>query len=99
VPVTVTVYVPAGVEAVVAIVSVEVAVEPGVSGTLAELKEVVRPLAAGDTVAVSATDPVNPELVSVHVEVAELPARKLAGVAAAHKSEKSAPTVIVTVAE
>ncbi len=80
-------------------VSVGVAVEPGVSEMLVELRVAVKPVAVGDTAAVSATVPVNPELVRVHVEVAELPARKLAGVAAAHESEKSAPTVIVTVAE
>jgi hypothetical protein len=96
--VAVTVYVPAGTAAVVDIVSVEVAVEPGVRGTLAELKVVVNPLAAGDTDAESATEPVNPELVRVQVEVAEPPATKLGGVAALHESEKSAPTVIVTVA-
>jgi len=94
----VTVYVPAGVDAVVAMVSVEVPVEPGVRETLVGLKVAVKPLAAGDTAAVSATDPVNPELVRVQVEVAEPPATKLAGLVAVQESVKSAPTVIVTVA-
>jgi hypothetical protein len=60
VPVTVTVYVPAGVEAVVAIVNVEVAVEPGARLTLAGAKLNVIPVAAGATVAESPTVPAKP---------------------------------------
>jgi len=86
------------VAAVVAIVWVEVPVPPGVRLTLAGAKVKVIPVAAGATVAESATLPVKPALVSVTVDVAELPARKLAGVATAHETEKSAPTVTVTVA-
>jgi len=97
-PVTVTVYVPDGVDVVVAIVSVEGAVPPETSVTLVGLIVVVRPVAVGDAAALRFTVPANPELVSVHVDVAELPARKLAGVAAAHEIAKSAPTVTVTAA-
>jgi hypothetical protein len=86
------------VDVVVAIVSVEVAVPPEASVTLVGLIVVVRPVAVGDAAALRFTVPANPELVTVHVDVAELPARKLAGVAAAHKTEKSAPTVTVTAA-
>ena len=81
-PVTVTVYVPAGVEAVVAIVRVEVPVEPGVRLTLVGANVNVIPVAAGDTVADRATLPVKPLLLRVIVEVADPPAVKLAGVAA-----------------
>jgi hypothetical protein len=70
-PVTVTVYVPAGVEAVVAIVSVDVAVEPGVRLTLVGTNVNVIPVAAGDTVADNATLPVKPRLLAVIVEVAD----------------------------
>ena len=79
VPATVTVYVPAGVEAVVAIVNVEVAVEPGVRLTLVGANVNVMPVAAGATVADSAMLPVKPRLLTVIVEVAEPPAVKLAG--------------------
>jgi hypothetical protein len=92
------VYAPDGVDVVVAMVRVEVVVEPEVRATLVGLIVVVRPVAVGEATALRFTVPANPELVSVHVDVAELPARKLAGVAAAHEIEKSAPTVTVTVA-
>jgi hypothetical protein len=65
------VYVPAGVEAVVAMVSVEVPVEPGVRAMLVGAKVKVIPVAAGDTVADSATLPVKPRLLAVIVEVAD----------------------------
>jgi hypothetical protein len=97
-PVTVTVYVPAGVDAVVAIVRVLVPVEPAVRLTLVGLNVNVMLVAAGATVADSATLPVNPWLVRVMVEVAEPPAVKLAGVAALAAIVKPAPTVSVTVA-
>jgi hypothetical protein len=91
------VYVPAGVDAVVAIVRVEVPVEPGVRLTLVGTKVNVIPVAAGETVADSATLPVNPRLLTVIVEVAEPPAVKLAGVAAPALTVKSPTTVTVTV--
>lgn len=53
----------------------------------------VIPMAAGDTVAESATLPVNPRLLAVIVEVAEPPAVKLAGDAALAAIVKSAVTV------
>jgi hypothetical protein len=65
--------------------------------TLVGLNVKVMPVAAGATVADSATLPVKPALVRVTVDVAELPARKLAGVAALAAIVKSAVTVTVTV--
>jgi hypothetical protein len=59
------------VEAVVAIVRVEVPVEPGVRLILVGANMKVIPVAAGDTVAESATLPVNPRLLAVMVEVAD----------------------------
>jgi hypothetical protein len=97
-PVTVTAYVPAGVEAVVEIVSVEVPVEPGVRLILVGAKAKVIPVAVGATVAESATLPVKPRLLAVIVEVADPPAAKLAGVAALAEIAKSPTTVTVTVA-
>jgi len=68
---------------VVEIVSVDVPVEPGVRLTLAGLNAVVGPFVTlGETVAVSATLPVNPRLFSVMVEVAEPPGMTLDGDAA-----------------
>ncbi len=96
-PVTVTVYVPAGVAAVDAIVRVDVALLPGVRLTLVGARVAVRPVAVGDTAAVSATLPVKPKLLAVIVEVAELPARNVAVVGLA-AMVKSAVTVTVTVA-
>ncbi len=64
-------YVPAGVEAVVAIVRVEVPVDPGVRLMLVGANVKVIPVAAGDTVADNATLPVNPRLLAVIVEVAD----------------------------
>ncbi len=69
-------------DAVVAIVRVEVPVEPGVRAMLVGAKVNVMPAAAGDTVADRATLPVNPRLDAVIVDVAEPPAVKLEGVAA-----------------
>jgi len=65
------VYVPAGVAAVVAIVSVLVPVEPAVRLMLVGENVKVIPVAAGETVADSATLPVNPRLLAVIVEVAD----------------------------
>jgi len=67
---------------VVRIVSVDVAVEPGVRLRLVGAKVNVIPVAAGETVADSATDPVKPRLLAVIVEVAEPPAVTLDGLAA-----------------
>jgi hypothetical protein len=92
------VYVPAAVEAVVAIVSVDVEVEPGVRLTLVGAKVKVIPVAAGDTVADNATLPVKPRLLTVIVEVADPPAVKLAGDAAPAVTVKSPTTVMLTVA-
>ncbi len=58
----------------------------------------VIPVAAGDTVAESATLPVKPKLLTVIVEVAEPPAVKLGGVAAPAATVKSPTTVTLTVA-
>ena len=91
-------YVPAGVEAVVEIVRVEVPVEPGLRLMLVGAKAKVMPVAAGATVADRATLPVKPRLLAVIVEVAEPPAVKLVGVAAPAEIVKSPTTVTVTVA-
>jgi len=91
-------YVPAGVAAVVAIVNVEVPVEPGVRLMLVGLNAKVIPVAAGETVADNATLPVKPRLLEVIVEEAEPPAVKLAGDAALAAIVKSAVTITVTVA-
>ncbi len=80
------------------IVRVDVAVEHGVRLTLVGAKVNVIPVAAGETVADSATLPVNPLLLRVIVEAAEPPAVKLAGVAAPAAIVKSAVTVRITVA-
>jgi hypothetical protein len=88
--------VPAGVEAVVATVRVEVPVEPGVRLMLVGANVKVMPVAAGDTVADSASLPVKPRLFAVIVDVADPPAVKLAGVAALADSVKSDVTVTVT---
>ncbi len=78
-------------------VSVDVAEEPGVRLTLVGTNVNVIPVAAGETVADSATVPVKPRLLAVIVEVADPPARNVAlvGLAATVKSEV---TVRVTVA-
>ena len=83
VPVTVMVYVPTGVEVVVEIVRVEVPVPPAVRVTGFTLNEKVRPVTGAVVDAARFTPPAKPlRLFSVTVEVAELPATKLAGVAA-----------------
>ena len=79
-------------------VRVLVAVDPGVRLTLVGANVNVIPVAAGATVAESATLPVNPRLLTVMVEVADWPAVKLAGVAAPAVTLKSAVTTRVTVA-
>jgi len=62
------------VDAVVAIVRVEVALEPGVRLTLVGARLAVRPVAAGEIAALNATEPVKPKLLAVIVEVVPLPA-------------------------
>ena len=88
---------PAGVDAVVVIVRVEVLLEPGVRLALVGLTATVRPVAVGDTAADRVTLPVNPRLPTVIVEVAEPPARTVAVVGLA-ATVKSLVTVTVTVA-
>jgi len=82
---------------VVAIVRVEVPLEPGVRLTLVGARVAVSPVAVGETAAVNATLPVKPRLPTVTVEVAELPATTLAVVGLA-AMVKSAVTVTVMVA-
>jgi hypothetical protein len=82
---------------VVETVSVDVPVDPAVKLMLVGLNVKVIPVAAGETVAESATLPVKPRLLAVMVEVAELPETALAGVSALAASPKSLVTVTVTV--
>ncbi len=77
---------------------VEVPVEPGVRLMLVGANVNVMPVAAGETVADRATLPVNPRLLAVIVEVAELLETMLPGVATDAATAKSALTVTVTVA-
>src|SRR5260370_30247528 len=79
-------------------VRVEVPVEPGVRLMVVGLKVNVIPVAAGATVADSATLPVKPKLLAVIVEVAEPPAVKLAGDGALAVRLKSEGTVEFVVA-
>jgi hypothetical protein len=93
--------VPEGVEAVVAIVRVEVPVPPEVRVTLVGAKANVMPVAVGDDAALRATDPVNPlMLVRLTVDVAELPATMLLGdgTVAVNPIFGGCPTTNVTVA-
>lgn len=90
VPVTAMVYVPAGVEAVVEIVRVDVPVPPAVRVTGFTLNEKVRPATGAVLDAARFTLPAKLfRLVSEMVEVAELPATKLAGVVALAEILKS----------
>lgn len=91
-------YVPGRVDAVVLKVSIEVPEALGVRPTLAGLKAAMAPVALGDTPAVRATDPVKPRLFRVIVDVTELPATILAGLAALAAIVKSDVTVMVTIA-
>jgi hypothetical protein len=84
---------------VVAIVSVDVPVNPGVRVMLVGANVKVMPVAAGATVAESETLPVSPRLLAVIVEVAEPPAVKLAGDAAPAARVKSAVTTSVMAVE
>jgi hypothetical protein len=75
-----------------------VPVDPGVRLILVGANVKVIPVAAGATVADSATLPVKPRLLAVIVEVAEPPAVKLAGDATLAAIVKSPTTVTLTVA-
>jgi hypothetical protein len=92
------VYVPAAVKAVVATVNVLVPDEPGVRLTLVDEKVNVMPVAAGETDADRPTLPVKPRLLDVIVDVALLPAVKLAGDSGLADIVKSPTTVTVKVA-
>ncbi len=95
VPVTVMAYVPAGVEVVVEIVRVDVPVPPAVKVTGVMLNEKVRPVTGRVVDAARFTLPAKLfTLVSVMVEVAELPATKLAGFAALAEILKSATLIV-----
>jgi hypothetical protein len=96
-PVTVTVYVPAGADTDVAIVSVLVPEEPVVRLMLVGKNVNVIPGAVGETVVDNPTLPVNPRLFDVMVEVVDPPAMMLAGVAGPADIVKSPTTVSVTV--
>ncbi len=91
---------PAGVEAVVAMVRTEVPVAPvprAVKGTGLTLNEVVRPVAGVAVDAVSVTLPANMLILfNVMVDIAELPATKLAGLAALAEMPKSGTVANVT---
>ncbi len=73
-------YVALGVDALVVMSNVAVPLEPGVKATRNRLREVENPLAKGEKVAVKLTLPVKPKLLTVMVDVSELPA-KTVGVA------------------
>ncbi len=88
---------PAGVDAVVVMVRVEVELEPGVRLAVVGLTATANPVAVGETAADRVTVPVKPRLPTVIVDVAELPARTDAVVGLA-VTVKSDVTVRVTVA-
>ncbi len=93
------VYVPAGVEAVVAMVRTEVPDPPGVNATGLVPKVKVRPVTGVAVDPARVMLPVKPRLFKVIVDVAEPPATKLAGVAAPAAMVKSGVTVTVTVVD
>ncbi len=90
---------PAGVEAVVAIVRTDVPVPPKVNATGLVPKVRVRPVTGAGVDAARVMPPVKPRLPKVMVEVAELPAAKVEGVAAPALMVKSGVTMTVTVVE
>ena len=92
-----TVYVPAGVEAVVVMVRVDVELDPGVRLTLVGLTATVRPVAVGDTAADSDTVPVKPRLPTVMVEVVLPPASTLADVGLAATVKSPTTTSVIEV--
>jgi len=87
------------VDAVVWRVRIEVPCEPGVNDTMAGLKDGVKPVADGDTVAVMLMLSVRPKLLRVTVEVAALPATILEGLGELASIVKSPVTVTVNTAE
>jgi len=93
------VYVPAGVEELVEIVSVEAALEPGTKLTVAGFSEAVRPLADWTAEVEMTMLPVNPRLSIVICESADPPAMKLEGLGVETVALKSPVTVIVKVTE
>ena len=90
-------YEPAGVNAVVAIVIVEVPMNPGVTGKSVELNATVRPAAVGTVEDDNVTVPVRPRLVSVAVDVAVPLARNVFGLGVDAEIVRSLLTVIVSV--
>ena len=90
-------YEPAGVNAVVAIVIVEVPMNPGATGKSVELNATVRPAAVGAVEDDNVTVPVRPRLVSVAVDVAVPLARNVFGLGVDAEIVRSLLTVIVSV--
>ncbi len=89
---------PAGVEAVVAMVRTEEPVPPAVNATGLVPKVKVRPVTGVGVDAARVMLPVKPRLPNVMVDVADPPATNVAGVAAPAVMVKSGVTVIETVA-
>ncbi len=94
--VTVTVYVDDGVDDVVMIARVDVPDAPGLSETPVGVNEKVKLGSLGELVAFRLIVPVRPRLARVTVELADLPATKVAGVGAWEDSVKSGFTVTRT---
>jgi len=84
------------VDDVVLIASVDVPDAPGLSETPVGVNEKVMLGSLGELVACRLTVPVRPRLLRVTVELADLPATKLAGVAAWADNVKSGFTVTRT---
>jgi hypothetical protein len=94
VPVTVTEYEPAGVNAVVDMVKAEVPVLPGVRERPVVLNDAERPEAPGVMADESVTVPVKPTLATVTADVVGLPATNVPGVGVLELNVKSGVTVI-----
>ena len=94
--VTVTEYVADGVDAVVVIASVDVPEAPGFRETPVGVNEKVILGSVGELVAFRLIVPVRPRLLRVTVELADLPATNVAGVAAWDDNVKSGLTVTRT---
>ena len=99
VPVTVTEYVPAGVAAVVAAVSVDCSDEPGVNPIFALLTLTVNPAAGGLTIEDKVTLPDRPMLSKTIVDVTVPPAMIAEGVDGLAEIAKSGRTVTCMLAE
>ncbi len=95
-PITVTVYVPAGVATFVAMVRTEVPIPPAVKVTGLVPKVKVRPVTGVAVDPARVMLPVKPRLPRVIVEVVEPPARKLVGEGASAVMSKSGIVGIVT---